>query len=85
MVVNKKKFETALVYACRTRKEDAVKLMLENHQAWQVDCNKQNVDGESVLMVAVKNRDVHNVQLLMGKARKINLDLNAIDCKDRTA
>ena len=68
MLVNKKKFETALVYACRTRKEDAMKLMLENHQTWQVDCKYQNVDGESVLMVAVKNGDVDNVRLLMGKA-----------------
>ena len=85
MVVNKKKFETALVYACRTGKVEVMHLMLENHQAWQVDCKYQNVDGESVLMVAVKNGDVDNVRLLMGKAREINLDLNAIDCKDRTA
>ena len=28
---------------------------------------------------------VDNVRLLMGKARAINLDLNAIDCKDQTA
>ena len=85
MVVNKKKFETALVYACRTGKVEVMHLMLENHQAWQVDCKYQNVDGESVLIVAVKNGDVDNVRLLMGKAREINLDLNAMDCKDRTA
>ena len=62
-----------------------MRLMLENHQAWQIDCKLQNNDGESVLMVAVKNGDVDNVRLLMGKAREINLDLNAMDCKDRTA
>ena len=65
MVVNKKKFETALVYACRTGKVEVMHLMLENHQAWQVDCKYQNVDGESVLIVAVKNGDVDNVRLLM--------------------
>ena len=85
MVVNKKMFETALVYACRTGKVEVMHLMLENHQAWEVDCKYQNVDGESVLIVAVKNGDVDNVRLLMGKAREINLDLNALDCKDRTA
>ena len=85
MLVNKKKFETALVYACRTRKDKAMRLMLENHKAWQIDCKLQNNDGESVLMVAVKNGDVDNVRLLMQKAREINLDLNALDCKDRTA
>ena len=85
MVVYKEKWETALVYACRTGKVDTMHLMLENHQAWQVDCKYQNVDGESVLMVAVKNGDVDNVRLLMAKAHTINLDLNAVDCKGRTA
>ena len=85
MVVNKKKWETALVYACRTGKVDAMHLLIENHQMWGVDSKYQNVDGESVMMVAVKNGDVDSVRLLMAKAREISLDLNAMDLKGRTA
>ena len=85
MVVNKKKWETALVYACRTGKVDTMHLMIENHEMWKVDCKYQNVDGESVLMVAVKNGDVDSVRLLMAKAYEINLDFQATDLKGRTA
>ena len=77
MVVVKKKFETALVYACRTKNLEVIHLMMENREVWALDCNLQNVDGETVLMVAVKNGDVDNVWLLMNDASSLNLDLNA--------
>ena len=88
MIVVKQKFETALFYVCRQARLDVLHLMLENREAWALDCRLQNVDGETILMVAVKNGYLDIVRLLMNDARTLNLDLNAtttVSPKGRTA
>ena len=88
MIVVKQKFETALFYVCHKARFDVLHLMLENREAWALDCRLQNVEGETILMVAVKNGYVDIVRLLMNDVRNLNLDLNAtttVSPKGRTA
>ena len=85
VAINKLNWETPLFYACKTGKLAVVQLMIENYQDWGIDCNRANVKGQNILMVAMEKGHVDLVRMLVGKSSEIDLNLDAYDLDENTA